>query len=646
MPMNKYLKILLVAIFAANPLLCSAAFKSQSYVIYENVNHVFDGPVISGISHSVSGNKATVVWNTGVIADGFVIYSKDSSFATSREQGSSEKAGTSHSVEVTGLDYSSTYYYKVRSKRVNGGETVSGLAGSFSTGANPVSSSTPVQSPASGGTLIIDKTDTIAPIISNLDYRIIATNTLEVTWTTDEKSTSFVEYGETMDYGLVSGHWEEVTEHRVVLELDYGRQYQFRVLSSDSWANAAYSANNTAITAPEMTEEEQKKIEEEQKKIEEEAKTETDQTVLIEATRRAIEFIKKIFPEVSINEQTGFSQIGTLDDFSNFFPAPILSGEPKVEVTATEATIRWYTDVDSTSQVRLAPEPSYNSKAAQPYQQVVGDAATRAKEHVVKIYGLKPNTLYHYQLQSKGVLGPVAFSRDFTFKTSIEGLEITNFFAQVVDRQTAVFKWVTNKDANSAVRLTPYHGNVIAVEESKTFKDNATVIMHEMKVAELQEGVIYDVELSSTDNMGRIASKKIEQFSTSKDDLPPVVSHIKTDSTIFIDKSNKIQTVISWLTNEPATSRVYYQEGVLGADAQLSESTDLSDSYTKEHVLVVTKFKPGTVYSFRVESIDSGGNVSMSKTHTFMTAKQKDSIIQIILRVLENTFGWVKNLRS
>ena len=81
-----------------------------------------------------------------------------------------------------------------------------------------------------------------------------------------------------------------------------------------------------------------------------------------------------------------------------------------------------------------------------------------------------------------------------------------------------------------------------------------------------------------------------------------------------------------------------------GNSVDLLESTDLNTNYTKEHVMVITKFKPGIVYSFRAQSIDSGGNITLSNAHTFMTAKKKDSIFQIIIGILENTFGWLKKI--
>jgi hypothetical protein len=194
------------------------------------------------------------------------------------------------------------------------------------------------------------------------------------------------------------------------------------------------------------------------------------------------------------------------------------------------------------------------------------------------------------------------------------------------------------------VTIAPYHGNVLAIDESKIYKDNTVAIIHEIKISDFIGGTFYNVELMSMDSQGNIATEILARFSTSEDDLPPEISHIKADSTVFLDSGNKTQTIISWLTNEPSTSRLYYQEGVQVADATLAEQTDLNTNYTKEHVMVIAKFKPGVVYSFRAESIDSGGNISLSKIHTFMTAKKKESILQVIMRILEDTFSWIKKL--
>lgn len=629
----KHITVFLLVVFIASQ--AQAAMKSESYIIYDSVMHSFDGPVISNVSHSVSGINVTVTWDTDVVADDFVIYDTDSNFLTSKEQGSSVKNSISHSVTLTGLDINTTYYYKVRSERINNGITTDSTVRNFTTGS---AGGEEEPSPGGGGgILVIDKTDKDPPVITDVAVKGIGFDAAEISWETDEPATSFVEYGQDQAYGATYGQWASTTEHAVTLiNLDSNIQYHFRVLSSDSWGNVGYSADQVFTPTAGIIEEEELLPEEEV----------SEENIIAEATRRAMDFINRLFPQISLSDlgPAGLAGIDSLEELSSFIPAPILSGVPKVEISATEATIFWTTDIAANSLVAIAPENRHRPDAAEPYLQIVGNTEIQTTSHEVTVYGLTPDTTYHYQLRSKANLGPMARSRDFTFRTSIEELQITSFFTQVVDNETAVFKWITNKEADSAVRFAPYRGNVLALDLSKTVKDNAMSIIHEITINEFEAGTYYNVELISIDDRSNVATEALSRFSTSEDDLPPIISYIKADSTVFLDRSNKIQTIISWLTNESATSRVYYQEGVYNNKVDLAEKTSLNINYTKEHVMVITKFKPGIVYSFRVESIDSGGNITLSKIHTFMTAKKKESIIQVIMRMLEETFGWVKKI--
>ncbi|MDP3043635.1 MAG: fibronectin type III domain-containing protein [bacterium] len=630
--------ILLISVVLLAPFDALALMKSANYIIYETVMQSFDGPTISNVSCAAGTEKITVTWDTDVIADGFVVYDTNNGFTASKEQGSSAKSSASHSVVATGLT-AGTYYYKVKSTRVNGGVTTDSTIRTCAPAAAAACPTCPAA--VGGGLLIIDKTDKAAPLVANIQITNIKSDSAAISWTTDEDATSFVEYGKDTGYGKTFGEWTSVKSHSVVLNnLISETEYHFRALSSDGWGNLGKSEDNIFKTIS-LTEE----IEMGEEPAEEEDKRPRED-ILAEASRRAIEIMNKLSSQVSLNilESTLSSQYDAIEKLANLIPPPILSGEPKVELEADGAVISWLSDKEASSLVAIAPEKDYKAGRAEPYSQVTGDSENLTTEHRVRIFGLEPNTLYHYQLRSKAAVGPMARSRDFTFRTSIETLQITNYYTQIINDTSAAFKWVTNFEADSAVKITPYRGNVLAVEESKTFKDNTNSVIHEISIKEFEPGVVYEVELSSRDARGNIAAQLIPQFSTAKDDLPPEISYIKVDSTVFLDKEGKIQTIISWLTSEPATSRAHWQEGVHGGDAELTEKTGLNTSYAKEHIMVFTKFKPGTVYSFRVESVDSGGNASLSKVHTFMTPKKKESIFQMILRILEQTFGWVKKI--
>ncbi len=71
------------------------------------------GPAISNVAHTAGAQSATITWDTNEPADSRVDYGTSPSALTSSE--SSAGLGTSHSVELDGLEANTTYYYRVTS---------------------------------------------------------------------------------------------------------------------------------------------------------------------------------------------------------------------------------------------------------------------------------------------------------------------------------------------------------------------------------------------------------------------------------------------------------------------------------------------------------------------------------------------------
>jgi len=92
--------------------------------------------------------------------------------------------------------------------------------------------------------------DTTSPTISGQTVDEISENAATVTWTTDEPSTSLVEYGATTSYGSASPLEPAlVTAHRVVLTgLAPQTLYNYRVRSRDAAGNERASGNLTFTT--------------------------------------------------------------------------------------------------------------------------------------------------------------------------------------------------------------------------------------------------------------------------------------------------------------------------------------------------------------------------------------------------------------
>ena len=70
--------------------------------------------------------------------------------------------------------------------------------------------------------------------------------------------------------------------------------------------------------------------------------------------------------------------------------------------------------------------------------------------------------------------------------------------------------------------------------------------------------------------------------------------------------------------------------------------TQISNEYTKNHVIVVTKLVPGNVYQYRVKSVDESGNVTLSESYTTLAPSTSESVIDVITKNFADIFGWLK----
>ncbi|MEK7133545.1 MAG: fibronectin type III domain-containing protein [Patescibacteria group bacterium] len=93
--------------------------------------------------------------------------------------------------------------------------------------------------------------DTIAPTLSGISATNLTTSGATIVWTTNENSTSQVEYGTTTAYGATTTlDASLVTSHSVALTgLASSTLYHFRVLSKDAANNLATSGDTTFTTA-------------------------------------------------------------------------------------------------------------------------------------------------------------------------------------------------------------------------------------------------------------------------------------------------------------------------------------------------------------------------------------------------------------
>ncbi len=138
---------------------------------------------------------------------------------------------TSHSQTLSGLTVGTLYHYRVKSKDAAGNAA------------------------ASGDYTFTTSSDITPPTISAVASSAITTSGATITWTTNEASTSQVDYGTTASYGssttlntsLVNSHSQSLTG------LAGGTTYHYHVKSKDAAGNLATSGDYNFRTVSDTT---------------------------------------------------------------------------------------------------------------------------------------------------------------------------------------------------------------------------------------------------------------------------------------------------------------------------------------------------------------------------------------------------------
>lgn len=329
-----------------------------------------------------------------------------------------------------------------------------------------------------------------------------------------------------------------------------------------------------------------------------------------------------------------------LEDFVvSVFPSlrpPIITNVRVEDITFNSAAILWETNIKSNSLVALAEDKDYDPKKENPYTFETGDAEKRVKKHRVMVTNLKPGTLYHFQAKSASLIGVVGKSKDFTFVTKAEKPEITIL---KIKETEVTLRWLTERETSSYIELKDLKtGRIKRTGEEVLSK------VHSLILTNLTPNTPYEVKGFGYDEKGILIETNTKRFVTLVDVKPPEITGIKLENAIVPGRVDRLQTIIFWKTDEPATSQVYYEEGI-GVSPTLSQKSPLSEGLTTDHVIILTTFKPATVYRFQVVSVDASGNESRSPIRTILTPQRGESILDIIIRNLEQTFGWMKMLR-
>lgn len=422
---------------------------------------------ISGVTVSgITSSGVIITWQTSAAASSQVIYGLTTSYGSSTTI-TDTTGTTTHSVNIGGLQLSTTYHFQVLSVDATGAQIAS-LDQTFTTASVP----------------------STAPVISIPSASSITTSQASITWSTDIASDSQVEYGTTTAYGSFSAaNSAQVTSHSIILSgLSAGTTYHYRVHSNVSVSSdftfvttaAALAVSN--VTAANIT-----------------ANTAAIGWITNTAANSQVEYgtttaygtTTTLDPTLVTTHVVSLSGLKTATtyhfrvhsgsvvsgDFTFTTTSLTISSVSAGSITVNSATVVWATNSPANSQVDYGTTTAYGSSTTLD--------STLVSTHSASISGLAPSTTYHFRVKSG-----TTTSGDFVFTTASGA--ISQILATQVTNSSALITWSTGIAGNSQVD----YGTSTAYGSSTTVNPNL-VKVHSVALSNLSANTAYHFRVHS-----------------------------------------------------------------------------------------------------------------------------------------------------
>ena len=578
-------------------------------------------PVITTVSASgITQTSATITWTTDQTSSSLVNYGLTTAYGSASALNSA--LVTAHTVTLTGLTPGTTYNYNVVSANASGTAATSGNF-TFATTTPP------------------------APVISGVTATGITQTAATISWTTDQTSSSLVNYGITTAYGSASAlNSTLVTAHTVTLSgLTAGTTYNYAVVSANGSGTPATSVNFTFATlappAPVISAVTASGITQTSATIS--WTTDVASSTLVnygltagygsQSTLNGAPVTAHTVTLTGLTAGTTYnygvvSSNGTSTSSGNFTfattaaPAPVISAVTATGITQTSANISWTTDLGSSTLVNYGLTAAYGS------QSTLNSALVTA--HTVTLTGLTPATTYNYNVVSS--TGTSATSANFTFTTVTPPAPvISGVTATAITSSSATITWSTDVGSSTLVNygLTSGYGSASTL-------NSALVTAHTVTLTGLTPSTTYNYNVVSSN--GTPATSANFTFATVAAP-PPVISAV-TASGI-----TQTSATITWTTDQTSTGLVNY-----GLSTAYGSQSTLISTLVSNHSVTLNGLTPGTTYNYNVVSANGAGTAATSANFTFATNAVPGPVITAVpasgLTQTSATITWTTDIPS
>ncbi len=306
----------------------------------------------------------------------------------------------------------------------------------------------------------------------------------------------------------------------------------------------------------------------------------------------------------------------------------LIQGMKISDITMDSALIDWNTTKSSTTIVEYGASSEYGT--------ILSDKNPNV-DHTFKIDNLQSGVKYYLRVKNTDSDGNTTISDVYNFDTPALPI-ITSSSIKEVSYNSVTIDWITNVNCDSNVEYGI--GDSLTGTQGKT--DSTTI--HSVTLIGLESKTTYTYRAMSKDQFGNTALSSTSTFTTATDSSFPKIKNIKSEvaSTGTAD-AIKHQAIISWETDEPATSQIEFSQGIGG---DYNDKTEEISSLNSSHVVILPDLKANSAYHFRIKSKDKVGNLAHSDDISLITPPKEKSLLQVVIKSLEDTFSWVGRIKE
>ncbi len=261
------------------------------------------------------------------------------------------------------------------------------------------------------------------------------------------------------------------------------------------------------------------------------------------------------------------------------------------------------------------------------------NTATRESTYNIPLANLDDGVKYTFKLNGVDADGNEYQGNSYSFTTP-ELPKIANLRFQPIEGEpssTQKITWTTNVASNSAITYGPQGTKQTDVLDGKM------VTEHEVIISDLLDSTAYTLVARSTDAGGNSANSDLQLFTTALDTRPPKMSNISIESTIRgTGNEARGQVIVSWSTDEPATSQVLFGKGQSG---ELTNASPEDTKLTRTHTVVLSDLSVASIYRVQPRSYDKARNITLGQIQTSIIGRGTDNIFGIVLSALQKIFG-------